>query len=84
MSGIGDNDVLTKAGIEIKHCLAGVGNNAQEHLQVTTAFGTRVDLPAFSSFQTSISELEDDPNDQFQTLDCLRDPVQLVKDCPRE
>ncbi|KZV62952.1 GMC oxidoreductase [Peniophora sp. CONT] len=59
MSGIGDKDVISKAGVAMKHHLPGVGNNAQEHLQVTTSF-----------------ELVDDPNDQFQTVDCLRDPVQ--------
>ncbi|WP_372760526.1 choline dehydrogenase [Pseudoalteromonas sp.] len=33
LSGIGDSDVLTKAGIEVKHHLPGVGQNLQDHLE---------------------------------------------------
>ncbi|TMO90566.1 choline dehydrogenase, partial [Pseudoalteromonas sp. S3178] len=31
LSGIGDKDVLSKAGIELQHDLPGVGQNLQDH-----------------------------------------------------
>lgn len=34
LSGIGQPDVLTKAGIEVRHQLKGVGENLQDHYQV--------------------------------------------------
>ncbi|MEL0631425.1 choline dehydrogenase [Pseudoalteromonas carrageenovora] len=33
LSGIGDKDILGKAGIEVKHHLPGVGQNLQDHLE---------------------------------------------------
>ncbi|KAF7769691.1 choline dehydrogenase [Pseudoalteromonas citrea] len=33
LSGIGDKDVLSKAGIELQHDLPGVGQNLQDHLE---------------------------------------------------
>lgn len=32
LSSIGDREVLTRAGIQVKHELPGVGNNVQEHM----------------------------------------------------
>src|SRR5699024_4430916 len=34
LSGIGDKDVLEKAGVEVKKHLPGVGENLQDHLEV--------------------------------------------------
>lgn len=34
LSGIGDREVLEKAGVEVKKHLPGVGNNLQDHLEV--------------------------------------------------
>ena len=34
LSGIGNADVLMKAGIDVKHELPGVGENLQDHLEV--------------------------------------------------
>ena len=33
LSGIGDSDTLTAAGVEVKHHLPGVGQNLQDHLE---------------------------------------------------
>jgi choline dehydrogenase len=38
LSGIGDPDVLAAHGIELRHALAGVGRNLQDHLQIRTVF----------------------------------------------
>ena len=38
LSGIGPGDVLSQHGIEIRHELAGVGENLQDHLQLRLAF----------------------------------------------
>lgn len=38
LSGIGPGAVLSQFGIEVKHELAGVGENLQDHLQVRTVF----------------------------------------------
>lgn len=38
LSGIGPGQVLSQFGIEVKHELAGVGENLQDHLQVRTVF----------------------------------------------
>ena len=38
LSGIGPGDVLKAAGIEVRHELAGVGENLQDHLQVRCAY----------------------------------------------
>ncbi len=38
LSGIGDPDVLTAHGIEVRHESAGVGANLQDHLQIRTVF----------------------------------------------
>ena len=40
MSGIGDETVLSKADVALKHPLPGVGSNVQEHMLVWTAFGS--------------------------------------------
>ncbi|KAL6307966.1 alcohol oxidase [Sparassis latifolia] len=48
LSGIGDHDVLTKAGVEVKVELPGVGSNVQEHLHGGIVYGTR----SSSTFQT--------------------------------
>ncbi len=33
LSGIGDKDILSEAGVEVKHHLPGVGQNLQDHLE---------------------------------------------------
>ncbi len=38
LSGIGPGDVLERFGIPVRHALAGVGENLQDHLQVRLAF----------------------------------------------
>jgi choline dehydrogenase len=38
LSGIGPGDLLQRFGIPIRHALAGVGENLQDHLQVRLAF----------------------------------------------
>lgn len=38
LSGIGDPDVLQKAGIDVVVDLRGVGNNAQEHFYVPLTY----------------------------------------------
>ncbi|BAO89649.1 GMC family oxidoreductase [Caballeronia cordobensis] len=40
-SGVGPADVLNKAGVQVRHELAGVGQNLQDHLQVRLVFKTR-------------------------------------------
>ncbi len=37
-SGIGDPEILTRAGIPARHALTGVGANLQDHLQIRTVF----------------------------------------------
>lgn len=39
-SGVGPADVLNKAGVQVRHELAGVGQNLQDHLQVRLVFKT--------------------------------------------
>ena len=41
LSGIGPGDVLQRFGIPVRHALAGVGENLQDHLQVRLAFKVR-------------------------------------------
>ena len=41
-SGIGDPDMLKRAGIETRHALAGVGKNLQDHLQIRLVFKTNM------------------------------------------
>ncbi len=38
LSGIGDPEILSRAGIEPRHSLRGVGGNLQDHLQIRTVF----------------------------------------------
>lgn len=38
LSGIGRPDVLGRIGVEVRHALAGVGENLQDHLQIRTVF----------------------------------------------
>ncbi|MBB6468342.1 choline dehydrogenase [Aminobacter lissarensis] len=38
LSGIGQPELLSRLGIEIRHALAGVGENLQDHLQIRTVF----------------------------------------------
>ena len=38
LSGIGPGDVLSAHGIQVRHALAGVGENLQDHLQVRCAY----------------------------------------------
>ncbi|GBE82660.1 Dehydrogenase citC [Sparassis crispa] len=64
LSGIGDHDVLTKAGVEVKVELPGVGSNVQEHLHG----GIVYELDKFSYGGKT-----------FQTLDPLYDPQEIAK-----
>ncbi|TNJ43391.1 choline dehydrogenase [Phaeobacter sp. B1627] len=41
LSGIGRPDVLARHGITVRHPLAGVGENLQDHLQIRTVFKVR-------------------------------------------
>jgi choline dehydrogenase len=38
LSGIGDPDILTHAGVVVRHALSGVGKNLADHLQIRTVF----------------------------------------------
>ena len=38
LSGIGNPDLLSRLGIEVRHPLIGVGENLQDHLQIRTVF----------------------------------------------
>ncbi len=38
LSGIGRGEVLSRLGLELRHELAGVGENLQDHLQIRTVF----------------------------------------------
>jgi choline dehydrogenase len=38
LSGIGPADLLKAHGVEVRHALAGVGENLQDHLQIRTVF----------------------------------------------
>ncbi|MBE1208543.1 GMC family oxidoreductase N-terminal domain-containing protein [Aminobacter carboxidus] len=38
LSGIGQPELLSRLGIEVRHALAGVGENLQDHLQIRTVF----------------------------------------------
>ncbi len=38
LSGVGQPELLSRLGIEIRHALAGVGENLQDHLQIRTVF----------------------------------------------
>jgi choline dehydrogenase len=38
LSGIGNPDLLSRHGIEVRHNLGGVGENLQDHLQIRTVF----------------------------------------------
>ena len=40
LSGIGDSEVLRKADVEVVIDLPGVGNNVQEHLNISVAHRT--------------------------------------------
>ncbi len=51
LSGIGDGDQLQKVGLEVRHHLAGVGRNLQDHLQARPIF--KCDLPTINSQLTS-------------------------------
>jgi len=42
LSGIGNGDVLQRAGIPVRHHLPGVGENLRDHLHVRLAFETRL------------------------------------------
>lgn len=42
LSGIGNGDVLQKAGIEMRHDLAAVGENLQDHLQIRLVYEVNV------------------------------------------
>ncbi|KAI0306215.1 alcohol oxidase [Multifurca ochricompacta] len=46
LSGIGDPDVLQKAGVEVVVDLEGVGNNIQEHLNVGLTYQVKEELEA--------------------------------------
>jgi choline dehydrogenase len=38
LSGVGNPDLLSRLGIEVRHALTGVGENLQDHLQIRTVF----------------------------------------------
>jgi choline dehydrogenase len=38
LSGVGQPDLLSRLGIEVRHALPGVGENLQDHLQIRTVF----------------------------------------------
>ncbi|MEO9824729.1 MAG: GMC family oxidoreductase N-terminal domain-containing protein [Paracoccaceae bacterium] len=42
LSGIGNGDVLQKAGIDVRHDLAAVGENLQDHLQIRLVYEVNV------------------------------------------
>jgi choline dehydrogenase-like flavoprotein len=45
LSGIGDGAALSKHGIEVVHDLPGVGQNLQEHLDITLEYRTKATAP---------------------------------------
>jgi choline dehydrogenase-like flavoprotein len=47
LSGIGDPEVLRKADVEVVINLPGVGNNVQEHLNISIAHRTSSHLELF-------------------------------------
>ena len=47
LSGIGDPEVLRKADVEVVIDLPGVGNNVQEHLNISIAHRTFSNLELF-------------------------------------
>ncbi|MBM3342531.1 MAG: GMC oxidoreductase [Betaproteobacteria bacterium] len=44
LSGIGNGDVLKRAGVEVKHHLPGVGENLRDHLHVRVGFETNLPI----------------------------------------
>ncbi len=42
LSGIGNGDVLQKAGVDVRHELPGVGENLQDHLQIRLVYEVNV------------------------------------------
>jgi choline dehydrogenase len=52
-SGIGREDVLTAAGVEVRHHLPGVGENLQDHLQLRMSFAINDTLPTLNTMYQS-------------------------------
>jgi len=58
LSGIGDPEVLRKAGVEVVVDLQGVGNNVQEHYNIWMSYRAPIPLAfafAFAAMIPSIS-----------------------------
>lgn len=45
LSGIGDGDSLRRHGVEVRHHLPGVGQNLQDHFDVTLEYRASTDVP---------------------------------------
>ena len=81
LSGIGDPEVLRRAGVEMVVDLQGVGNNVQEH------FHAGITYRAFISSCLQMSrrcwehraEVKEELQSQYLTFDCLNDPDELRK-----
>ncbi|KZV62950.1 GMC oxidoreductase [Peniophora sp. CONT] len=70
---IGTPQILEMSGIGDKDVLTKAGIETK-HCLAGVGSNAQEHLQVTTAF-----ELKDDPNDQFQTLDCLRDPVQLER-----
>ena len=53
LSGIGPGGLLSDNGVEVRHELAGVGGNLQDHLQIRTIFKTQ-GLTSLNSFANTL------------------------------
>jgi choline dehydrogenase len=53
LSGIGPGNLLSENGVEVRHQLAGVGGNLQDHLQIRTIFKTQ-GVTSLNSFANTL------------------------------
>ncbi|KAJ7145614.1 GMC oxidoreductase-domain-containing protein [Mycena epipterygia] len=78
LSGIGNPDILKKAGINVIVALPGVGENVQEHINSGATYGKPLSpdvLDGYSWFHLFGSlEIRKDKQETVKTFDCLNDP----------
>jgi GMC oxidoreductase len=78
LSGIGNPEVLAKIGVKLKVDLPNVGENVQEHLFITLAFGTSPFsflLRCFPTLTITHQELKDP--EKYNTQEPMADETVL-------
>jgi choline dehydrogenase-like flavoprotein len=81
LSGIGDPEVLRNADVKVVVDLPGVGNNVQEHYNTVLSYRRFISscLRLVTMKLRVSTEVKEEFESEYLTLDCLQDPDELKK-----